>query len=103
MPSSSLGMLTGCLISPTGGTKSEERVVQELTLKHGGKFSRNFDAKKVTHLIVLKVGSKKHEVCCISHDEYFHALHTHTNWCRFNSDGYKSENLGSFSGLVDSI
>ena len=58
-------MLTGCLICVTGGTSSQERAVQKLTEEHGGKFSRSFDPKKVTHLIVQKVGSKKHEVECI--------------------------------------
>mmetsp|Transcript_36635 Transcript_36635/g.68159 ORF Transcript_36635/g.68159 Transcript_36635/m.68159 type:complete len:582 (-) Transcript_36635:129-1874(-) len=57
-----VGFLTGCLICTTGGTSSEEKLVQKLALQHGGKFSRNFDPKKVTHLIVHKVGSKKHEM-----------------------------------------
>jgi hypothetical protein len=59
---SSIGFLTGCLVCTTGGSSSDERLVQRLTLKHGGKFSRTFDPKRVTHLIVQKVGSKKHEV-----------------------------------------
>ena len=56
------GFLIGCFVCTTGGSSSEEKLVQKLTLQHGGKFSRNFDPKKVTHLIVHKVGSKKHEV-----------------------------------------
>ena len=63
--SSSLGMLKGCLICVTGGSSSQENAAECLTIKHGGKFSRSFDSKKVTHLIVHKVGSKKHEVICI--------------------------------------
>jgi hypothetical protein len=59
----------GVVICATGISSREEKSIQLYATELGAKYSPHF-TKKITHLIVKKVGSEKHAVeihlCCFS-------------------------------------
>lgn len=96
-------ILAGCLICPTGASSAEEHLAKRLTRQLGGQFSLNFDPKQVTHLIVIKVGSRKHEMA-IRHKIWTVTL----QWLvRCESESSRLDELdfsvGPFAGLNISV
>lgn len=63
--SSSCSCFIGICLCATGITSKEEKIIQVIINELGGKYSPNFTSS-ITHLIVKKVGSKKHAVRYLS-------------------------------------
>ena len=56
-------ILGGVYVCATGITSKEEKQIKAILNDLGGKYSNNFTGQ-VTHLLVKRVGSPKHDVFC---------------------------------------
>lgn len=70
--------LSGVCVCATGITSKEEKQIKSIMHELGGKYSTNFTGL-VTHLLVKRVGSPKHEVIS-SDDIYLHVVIYNLRW-----------------------